>query len=426
MRNYYEASAGRGAPAPALQGSLRCDVCVVGAGLAGLSTALHLAERGQQVVVLEAERVGWGASGRNGGQVLAGFSAHQGRIEKLVGKADAHRLWNLSVEGLNLLKQRIAQHRIDCQWVDGQMLVSLKPRHVAELHAWQQELEEQYGYQSLRSIAHDELRQLVASDRYLNALYDGQAGHLHPLRYTLGMAAAAQAAGVQIFEGTRVTGRRSTRSESGAQRVQVLTEHGHVDCEHLVLAGNAWLGPLEPQLQRKIMGVGTYIVATEPLGAARARALIANNAAITDLSWVMDYYRLSADHRLLFGGRVSYAGLSAGDTANATRARMLQVFPQLADTRIEYSWGGYVDITLNRAPHFGRLTPRVWYLQGFSGHGLALTGLAGKVAAEAIAGQSERFDLFARIPHHDFPGGLALRRPALVLAMLWYRLRDLL
>jgi gamma-glutamylputrescine oxidase len=237
------------------------------------------------------------------------------------------------------------------------------------------------------------------------------------------VAAAAQAAGVAIHEGTRAL---AWRADAGGGITVSAANGAEVRCQHLVLAGNAYLGPLAPQLARKIMGVGTYIVATEPLGAARAQALIANNAAVTDMNWVLDYFRLSADHRLLFGGRVSYSGLDPFNTARATRARMLHVFPQLADVAIEYSWGGYVDITMNRAPHFGRLVNNVWFLQGFSGHGMALTGIAGKLLAEAVAGSSAGFDVFARIAHHDFPGGVALRRPALVLAMLWYRLRDLL
>jgi gamma-glutamylputrescine oxidase len=201
---------------------------------------------------------------------------------------------------------------------------------------------------------------------------------------------------------------------------------GEVHCQHLLLAGNAYLGRLAPALARRIMAVGTYIIATEPLGAARARELIRNNAAVADLNWVIDYFRRSADHRLLFGGRVSYSGIERFEVVAATRARMLRIYPQLRDTRLDYHWGGYVDITMNRAPDFGRLAPNVWYLQGFCGHGVVLTGIAGALAAEAIAGTAARFDVFARIRHRDFPGGALLRRPALVLAMLWYRLRDLL
>jgi gamma-glutamylputrescine oxidase len=261
----------------------------------------------------------------------------------------------------------------------------------------------------------------VASDRYIAGTYDAAGGHLHPLKYTQGLTAASERAGVRVFEDSRAL---SYGRSSGA--LEVTTATGRVRCRSLALCGNAWLGPLAPALARKIMGVGTYIVATEPLGAERAAALIRNDAAVTDVNWVIDYFRRSADHRLLFGGRVSYSGLDPLGTRRATRARMLEVFPQLADVAIDQAWGGYVDITMNRAPHFGRLESDVYFLQGFSGHGIALTGIAGKLLAEAIAGTSERFDLFARIPHRDFPGGAALRRPALVLAMLWYRLRDLL
>jgi gamma-glutamylputrescine oxidase len=264
------------------------------------------------------------------------------------------------------------------------------------------------------------VRAQIASDRYLAGTHDPRSGHLHPLNYTLGLAAAATRAGARLFEGSRAL------AWEGGETVRVRTAGGSVRCRHLALCGNAWLGDTAPSLARRIMPVGTYIVATEPLGEARARALIANDAAVTDINWVLDYFRRSRDHRLLFGGRVSYSGLDPFNTANATRQRMLQVFPQLRDARIEYSWGGYVDITMNRAPDFGRLAPNVYYLQGFSGHGITLTGIAGKLLAEAIAGTAERFDVFSRIPHREFPGGALLRRPALVLAMLWYRLRDLL
>jgi gamma-glutamylputrescine oxidase len=214
--------------------------------------------------------------------------------------------------------------------------------------------------------------------------------------------------------------------QNGGGPVRIATAAGEVRSRYAVLCGNVYLGDTAPALASKIMAVATYIVATRPLGAERARALIANNVAVSDMNWVLDYFRLSADYRLLFGGRVNYSGLSSFDAPGATRARMLRVFPQLGDVQVEFAWGGDVDITLNRAPHFGRLAPNVYFLQGFSGHGIALTGMAGKLVAEAIAGTAERFDVFTRIPHANFPGGAALRRPALVLAMLYYRLKDLL
>jgi gamma-glutamylputrescine oxidase len=388
--------------------------------LAGCSAALHLAERGYSVVMLEEHRVGWGASGRSGAQALYGVASGQEKLERIAGLPDARMVWDATVEGLALLKDLIARYGINCDWVSGQMLTAIKPRHDRELREELETLRGRYGYESLRYMPGDEVRSVLATRRYISALYDSNSGHLHPLNYTLGLAAAAEFRGVRIFEGTRAL------SFVDGAPVRVRTDHGEVTCRHLILCGNVYLGETARALASKIMAVGTYIVATEPLGEQRARQLIVNNAAVTDMNWVLDYFRRSADHRLIFGGRVSYSGLNAFSTPRATRARMLGVFPQLKDVRIEYSWGGYVDITLNRAPHFGRLNSNVYFLQGFSGHGMVLTGIAGKLVADAIAGVAERFDVFARIPHRNFPGGALLRRPALVLAMLYYRLRDLL
>jgi gamma-glutamylputrescine oxidase len=420
--SYYAASAHPAPERRALEGAVECDVCVVGGGIAGCSAALHLAERGLSVVLLEGERIGWGASGRSGGQALFGVAAPQAKLERLVGAADARVIWDVSVEALALLRSLIKRFRIDCDWTDGYLLTGVKPSHVAELKEEVTELTERYGYRSVRYVPREELRTQLATTRYLGALHDANSGHLHPLNYTLGVARAAESLGVRIFEDSRAL----TYGPAASGRVQVTTAHGTVRTRQLVLCGNVYLGALAPSLATKIMGVATYIVATEPLGEARARELIPANPATCDMNWVLDYFRRSADHRLLFGGRVNYSGLRSFDAPAATRARMLRVFPQLQDVRIDYAWGGEVDITLNRAPHFGRLAPNVFFLQGFSGHGIALTGIAGKLVAEAVAGTAGRFDVFARIPHGNFPGGTALRRPALVLAMLYYRLRDLL
>jgi gamma-glutamylputrescine oxidase len=420
--SYYAASARVPPQRPALEGTVDCDVCVVGAGIAGCSAALHLAERGLSVVLLEERRVGWGASGRSGAQAIFGVAAGQAKLERLIGPDAARTVWDVSVEGLALMRQLIARFRIDCDWVDGHLLTAVRERHLHELHAELAELHDRYGYASVRYVPCEELRANVASDRYLGGLYDTNSGHLHPLSYTLGLAAAAESLGARIFEGTRA--QRFTAS--GASQVRVQAPDGEVRARHLVLCGNVYLGATAPVLAAKIMAVATYIVATESLGEERARQLIGNNAAVSDMNWVLDYFRRSADHRLLFGGRVNYSGLKSFDAPGATRARMLRVFPQLSGVRIEYAWGGEVDITLNRAPHFGRLAPNVYFLQGFSGHGIALTGIAGKLVAEAVSGTAGRFDVFARIPHANFPGGASMRRPALVLAMLWYRLKDVL
>lgn len=419
--SWYHASLPPAAARPKLQGAQHCDVGVIGGGISGLSAALHLAERGYRVVLLEAEHIGWGASGRSGAQAIFGVAAPQEKLVSLVGKEDARRIWDLSIEALAQQRALIARHGIDCDYVAGQMHVAIKPRHRAELAAWHQSMHEEYGYHSVSLLDEAATRRLVNSERYIAGLHDSNSGHLHPLKYVRGLAAAAERAGVVIHESSRV--RHYTRRDG---RVVLNTDAGELHCAQVVLAGNAWLGRTAPALARRIMPVSTYIVATEPLGEERATALLPENTAVTDINWVLDYFRRSADHRLLFGGRVSYSALNAFGSAEPTRRRMVKVFPNLRDVKIEYSWGGYVDITMNRAPDFGRVEPDVYYLQGFSGHGIALTGLAGQLVAEAIAGDAERFDVFARIPHYPFPGGTLLRRPALVLAMMYLRLRDLL
>jgi gamma-glutamylputrescine oxidase len=421
VNSWYAASVVPPSATPALEGDMRADVCVIGAGIAGCSAALSLAERGYRVAVLESRRIGWGASGRSGGQVIYGLAVEQEQLTSLAGAQDARRIWDISLGAIDLLKQRIARHAIDCDWVDGQMLTAVKPRQWRALQDWHRELTESLGYASARLIGNEELRSLLGTERYIGGLYDTNGGHLHPLRYTLGLSRAAAAAGARFYENSAMLDYR----ELGG-RIRVRTTHGSVDCAQLVLAGNAWLGSTVPQLQRKLMTVGSYIIATEPLGEHRARQLIANNAAVCDTNWILDYFRRSSDHRLLFGGRVNYSGVDLRAVGPATARHMLRVFPQLAGARIEYAWGCLLDITLNRAPDFGRLSSNVYFLQGFSGHGVALAGLAGTLAAETIAGTSERFDVFSRLQHRDFPGGMWLRRPALVLGMLWYRLRDLL
>jgi gamma-glutamylputrescine oxidase len=304
------------------------------------------------------------------------------------------------------------------------MVLGLKPRHDASLRAELETLATRYDYHSLRFIERDELRTLIASERYSSALFDSNGGHLQPYRYTLGLGRAAESAGVSIFENSWVT-RLDVAQHAGADNL-AHTAQGTLRARHLLIAGGALLGRLVPSLQRKLMDIGTYIAATQPLGAQRARSLISNKAAAADVNWILDYFRLSSDHRLLFGGRVSYSGIDPFDSAQVLRARIAKVFPQLTDARIEYAWGGFLDITLNRAPHFGRLGPNAYFVQGLSGHGMVISGMAGKLVSEVIGGTAERFDIFARIPHQNFPGGPFFRRPALVLAMMWFRILDML
>lgn len=418
--SYYTATSHSRPTLPSLDGDVQADVCVVGAGIAGCSVALELASLGHHVVVLESERVGDGASGRNGGQALVGYACGQRTLEAEVGFEAARQMWDLSVEALALLRQRVERYDIQCDLRWGHAQVAIKERQRVELLAEQEELQGRYGYQQLEFIDQHDIHELLATERYVAGLLDRGSAHLHPLNYTLGLAQAARAAGATIYEHSN-----AIRIDY-ADPARVFTANGSVRARFVVLCGNAYLDNLVPALRSRIMPVSTYIIATEPLGEQRATELIRRNYAIADVNFVLDYYRRSADHRLLFGGRVSYSGRDVFDTARATRRRMVHVFPQLTDVAIDYAWGGYVDISMSRAPDFGRLRPNIYYLQGFSGHGLALSGMAGKLAAEAIAQQSQRFDVYSKLKHRDFPGGRWLRMPSLVLAMLWYRMRDLI
>ena len=427
--SYYAATAAAGPPKARaeLTGECRADVVVVGGGIAGCSAALHLAQRGYTVALVEARFVGYGASGRSGGQLIFGLAPSQKALAVQVGREDAHRLFDLSIEALDSTRALIDAYAIACDYTPNHVHVATKPRHVLELTAWADELHGEYGYESARLLNRDELQSHVRSELYLGGLLDSRSGHLHPLKYTQGLARAAELEGVRIFENTRVLRYdRGSNRGGGAGGVAVHSSRGVVHCEHLILCGNAYLDGVAPALARRILGVGTYIVATEPLDPTRAHALLPSNAAVADINWILDYFRLTADHRLLFGGRVSYSAMQPPRLAESMRKRLVRVFPALADVTVDYTWGGYLDITMSRAPDFGRLAPNIYYLQGFSGHGMALAGLAGKLVAEAVSGTAERFDVFARIPKRDFPGGRLLRRPSLVLAMLYYRLRDLL
>ncbi|AJX69020.1 FAD-binding oxidoreductase [Burkholderia pseudomallei] len=419
--SYYAATVNDTTRHPPLEGTIDADVCVIGAGLTGISAALNLAERGHSVAVLEASKVGWAASGRNGGQLIGGFACGIDAFEPYLNADEIRLVWDMGLETLAIAKERIAKHAIDCAFVPGYLSAANKPRDVDALRRSRDEAARRFGYTRLRYVERDALAQYVQSSRYLGGLFDPDSGHLHPLNYTLGLARAAVASGARIHEDSAVT---RIASEAGGHVVS--TARGAVRARFVVLACNAFLGALAPALSRKIMPVGTYVIATEPLGEARARALMPAQAAICDSRFALDYFRPTPDARLLWGGKVSYSTLEPRKLADAMRRDMLKTFPQLADVTIEHAWGGFVDITMNRAPHFGRLTPTVYFAQGFSGHGVNTTGLAGKLIAEAIDGQAARFDVFGKIRHRDFPGGAALRMPALVLAMAWYRLRDLL
>ena len=422
--SYYAASAKGMKQRPALASDLEADVCVVGAGFTGINTAIELAQRGLSVVLLEARRIGWGASGRNGGQLIRGIGHDVSGFAKHIGTEGVQYLEFAGTESVQVVANRIREHGIDCDLRWGFCELANTPAHFAGLKAEHAELLESGYAHETRLIEPGQIREhVVNSGVYAGGLVDMGSGHLHPLNLALGEAQVAESLGVQIFEQSPVL------ELIHGSTVQVRCGGGTVRAGTLVLACNAHLEELEPKLSGKVLPAGSYIIATEPLSEDAARQLIPHNVALCDQKVGLDYYRLSADRRLLFGGACHYSGRDPADIAAYMRPQMLKVFPQLASARIDFQWGGRIGISANRFPQVGRLSqhPNVFYAQGYSGHGLNVTHWCARLLGEAIhAGHSKGFDVFSAVPHMTFPGGRALRSPLLALGMLWYRMREML
>ena len=417
--SYYHASQNRSVELPTLEGSCRADVCIIGGGYTGLSSALHLAERGYDVVLLEARKPGWGASGRNGGQLCSGQRKDQIALSSMVGADAARELWELAEAAKDLAKSLISRHQIDCDLKPGIAHPNHKSDYDVDSRDYVEYLRHHYDYDQIEYLERAAMAELVGSDSYFGGTLDMGAAHLHPLNYALGLASAALEAGARLYESTVVEG----YDEGSPNRIR--TAKGVVEADSIVLACNGYLGKLEPRVAGKIMPINNFIVATEPLSAEQLETINPRDVAIADSRFVVNYYRLSADKRMLFGGGENYRQNFPGDIASFVRKPMLQVYPQLADTRIDYAWGGTLAVTLNRMPHFGRLGQNnTYFAQGYSGQGVAMATLAGKLIADAIAGEAEKFDLFGTIPTRTFPGGDLLRWPGLVLGMSYYALRD--
>ncbi|MBL6933019.1 MAG: FAD-binding oxidoreductase [Rhodospirillales bacterium] len=416
--SYYAATANDDTRHPELEGEISADVCVIGGGFTGISSALHLAEKGYDVVLIEGERVGWGASGRNGGQICTAFNKSMGDIEKLVGKEGADAMWAVEIAAKDMIRERVEGHKIDCDLTWGYLHAATKPSHMGHINETRDEWA-RYGYTDTAVYDKLQLEERLASKIYHGALWEGNAGHIHTLNYALGLARAAKEAGVRFFEDSHVT-----KIDKGPSP-RVSTAKGIVKAKFVVAAGNAYLGKLLPYLYHRVMPVGSFVLATKPLGEDRAHSLIRDDDCVCSSDNIVDYYRLSKDGRMLFGGRANYTGYEPADLFSYMRPRMLKVFPQLADAQLDYCWGGNLAITLDRLPHVGSIDGNIFFAHGFSGHGLALTGICGKLIAEAIAGTAEQFDVMAKIRHQPFPGG-PIRTPILALGMLYYRLRDLL
>ena len=415
--SFYAATATPHVTYPALQGDLSCDVCVVGGGYTGLSAALHLAQRGYSVTLLEAHRVGFGASGRNGGQVGSGQRQDQNWLEQAVGRIRAYRFWEFAEEAKALVKSLIRDHAMPVTFHPGAVMGCWTEAELRESHAYTAKLHRDYDYMDQESLDRTAIRNLIGSKAFKGGEIDHSAGHIHPLNYAIGLASAAAKAGAKLHEGSEVT-----RIDHAAKPV-VHTAQGRVTCNHLILACNGYLGDLEPKVAARVMPINNFIIATEPLG-ERAKDILAEPVCAYDTKFVVNYWRLSEDNRLLFGGGETYGYRFPTDIVKTVSKPMLSIYPQLKGTRIDYAWGGTLAITMNRMPCFARPAPNVLSASGYSGHGVAMATLAGKMLAEATAAQSDRFDLMASIPQSSFPGGVAFRWPMLVLAMTWYSMRD--
>jgi gamma-glutamylputrescine oxidase len=416
--SYYAATAVGVRDYPVLDDDRQADVCVIGGGFTGLSAALNLAERGLNVVLLEAERIGFGASGRCGGLVGSGQRKEVMETEAMFGLERSRLLWDFAEAAKKEIRDRVEKHDIACDLQRGQLLGVHKKRYLGFAREMADVLAERYDYPFCAALDAEETRARVGSNRFLEGLYDSEALALHPLNYSLGLARAAAEAGVRLYERSRVV------NYSQTDPAVVKTANGSVNASFVVLACNGYLGKLEPRVAGKIMPINNFMIATEPMEESRARQVINGRFGVHDTRFVVNYFRMSDDHRLLFGGGENYRAGFPRDIKNFVRPHMLKLFPQLKDVGIDFGWGGTLSVTVNRLPHVGRLQPNVFFAQGYSGHGISISSFAGKVIAEAVTGTADRFDVLAELPTHSFPGGTLLRYPGMVLAMLYYSIRD--
>lgn len=427
MTSYYQASANINLSCPELEGEHQADICIIGAGYTGLSSALHLADRGYKVAVIEAETVGFGASGRNGGHVGIGQRQDQMYLEKHFGQEIASTLWAMSLEAVDNVKSLIEKYKIKCDLKHGNIYFAHREKLNRELQEEVSFLHKRYGFDQYEYLPKEKLSEVIDSDVYHSAIVDRASKHLHPLNFALGLANAAIKAGVSIYERSAVLSYQDIQSGHDSKsdtKLIIKTAKGQVIAKELILACNGYIKKLEPKINGYIMPINNFMLATEPLSDELAAQLSPLDASMADSRFVINYWKLSGDKRLLFGGGENYRRGFPSDIKRFVSKYMLQVYPQLAQTKIDYGWGGTLAITLNRLPHFGRLQHNIWYMQGYSGHGVPTSTFAGKLIAEAISGKFERFDVFANLPTTKFPGGTLLRWPGMVAGMLYYALRD--
>lgn len=414
--SYYAASVGDETDFAPLKGEHSADVCVIGAGFTGISTALHLTERGYNVHVVEANKVGWGASGRNGGQIISGI-AGEANIAKHHGKDVEELFGELRWEGHNIIRQRVDRYNIQCDLKFGYLDVALKKRHMRDIEADRQRLEEANFPYEFRVLSREETRETIGTDAYIGSFLNMGNGHLHPLKLCVGQARAAVSQGATIYEQSPVID-----IENGS-RARVITEDGSVTADSVILAGNAY-HMLDPKLRGIMFPVRSFIIATEPLSEKVVERINPQDLAVCDPNFVLKYYRLSADKRLLFGGRINYFGEDPEFIKRKLRKKMASIYPDLANVRIDYAWGGTIGVPVTRVPQLGKLASNVFYCQGYSGHGVNVTQLTGKIMADAVAGTMEQFDLFADVKPLIIPGAATFTKPMVALGVLYYQIKD--
>ncbi|HEX2147057.1 MAG TPA: FAD-binding oxidoreductase [Pseudorhizobium sp.] len=415
--SWYAASANDKRLRPKLEGDVEAEICIIGAGFTGISAALELCERGYSVVVVEAERVGFGASGRNGGQIVNGYSRDLETIAARYGQDKAVRLGEMSLEGGQIIRDRVARYGIDCDLVHGGFFAAFNEKQIRGMEAHKATWEK-HGHTGLEMVSKTEVERYVRTDRYAGGMIDRLGGHIHPLNLVLGEAAAVEGLGGRIFEQSRVT------HVEPEDRPLVRTKNGSVRASYVLVCGNAYLSPLLPEIHSRMMPVSSQVMATEPLDPDLVESLLPANYCVEDANYILDYYRRTSDNRLLYGGGIGYGGHDPKDLTSVIRPNMLRTFPQLKNVQIDYAWSGNFALTLTRIPHVGRVSDNIYFSHGDSGHGVTTTHLLGKILGEAVAGHAERYDIWASLPNFPFPGGRTFRVPLTALGAWWYGLRD--
>ncbi len=418
VNSYYAATIGDAPEYPTLHEDIEAQVCIVGGGFAGMSAAIELAENGVKVVLLEAVKMGWAASGRNGGQIIGDWRYGYDQLQKQFGTDTAKMFATFSEEGKNIIYDRAQKFNIDPDFKKGYLAVAMNKSHTAHFDDYLAQAEKWNYPHKRRIISQQDIKQYVNSEAYIGGVLDEGNGHFHPLKMAIGEARAAASLGVRIFEHSPVI------KIEGGDEPTVATAHGKVKAKQVIIAGNCYLEKAAPALEKKIMPAGTYVIATEPLGEARAQSLIPQGQAVCDMRHILDYFRITKDQRLLFGGKTIYSGKDPKDIGKVMFKDMLKVFPQLAGVKIDYAWGGHIDLAVNRMPHMGEYQENVTFVQGFSGHGVVATHIAGRVLAEKAMGNSERFNVWNQIKHHTFPGGTLLRKPGYLAGSSLFYMRD--